>query len=236
VALTLHGENHANQCAPLGQEFPALERSSNEELVNAATHGFGLLLAIGGALVMTAGIVSRGAPWLIMSCAPYLVSLIGVYAMSTLSHSVTTTRGRTLFRQLDQAFIYLLIVATYTPFSAAYLQGAFWWVLLAAMWMVALVGFATKVLFAHRVEAVSVSSYVMLAWMPIIAVPEMWRSAPPGAFELIIAGGVFYMVGTLFLVNDERVRHFHAAWHLLVITGSACHFLGILLFVVPSAR
>ena len=233
--LILRGENQVSQCAPLEADFPAWQHSSDEELVNAVTHGLGLLLAVGGALVMIAGIWVRGETWLAASCGSYLVSLVGVYAMSTLSHSVTTSRWRTLFRQLDQAFIYLLIVATYTPFSAAYLRGGAWWVLLVLMWAVALIGFAAKLVYAHRVEAVSVSSYVLLAWMPIVAVPEMWRAAPPGAFEAIIAGAVCYMVGTLFLVNDERVRHFHAAWHLLVIAGSACHYLGILLFVVGGA-
>jgi hemolysin III len=48
-------------------------------------------------------------------------------------------------------------------------------------------------------------------------------------------GGACYTVGTLFLTYDERVRHFHAVWHLCVIAGSACHFLGILLFVVGGA-
>ncbi len=33
-------------------------------------------------------------------------------------------------------------------------------------------------------------------------------------------------------MNDERVRHFHAIWHVCVIAGSVCHFVGILIFVV----
>jgi hemolysin III len=108
--------------------------------------------------------------------------------------------------------------------------------LLGAMWVVALVGFAAKVFFAHRVEAVSITSYVLLGWMPIIAVPALWRSAPTGAIASMIAGGLCYTIGTLFLVYDERVRHFHAAWHLFVIAGSACHFLGILVFVVRGGN
>jgi hemolysin III len=40
-----------------------------------------------------------------------------------------------------------------------------------------------------------------------------------------------YVAGLWFWLNDRRARHFHAVWHLLVIAGSACHFMGILLFV-----
>jgi hemolysin III len=145
---------------------------------------------------------------------------------------MTSPRWKSLFRRLDQAFIYILIVATYTPFSLIYLPGSFWCVVMFAMWIVALFGFASKVFLAHRVEAVSVASYVVLGWVPVIALPTLFRSAPLGAFGSMIAGGLFYTVGTLFLIYDERVRHFHATWHLCVMAGSACHFLGILLVVV----
>jgi len=104
--------------------------------------------------------------------------------------------------------------------------------LLGTMWAVAIVGFVAKIFFAHRVEAVSVASYVFLGWMPILALPVLWRSAPPGAIGAMIAGGLCYTTGTLFLMYDERVRHFHAMWHLFVIAGSTCHFMGILNFVV----
>ena len=221
-----------NRCAHQNLDLPAWRRSSTDELMNAATHAIGFSFAVLGAMMMTAGVLARGDAWLTAGCAVYLTSLVAVYAMSTLSHSSRSLKWKSLFRQLDQAFIYLLIVATYTPFSLAYLRGGFWWVLLGAMWIVALLGFGAKVFFAHRVEAVSVASYVLLGWMPITAVPELWRSAPHGALGAMIAGGLCYMIGTLFLVYDERVRHFHAAWHLLVIAGSTCHFFGILVFVV----
>jgi hemolysin III len=153
--------------------------------------------------------------------------------MSTLSHAAMTPRWKSRFRALDQGFIYLLIVATYTPFSLAYLRGNAWgWVLLAAMWTVALFGFVSKVFFAHRVEAVSIASYVLLGWMPMLAAPTLLHLVPMGAFWWMLLGGVCYTVGTIFLMNDDRVRHLHAVWHLCVIAGSACHFAGILIFVV----
>jgi hemolysin III len=221
-----------NQFAHLRTDLPAWRRSSTDELVNAATHGLGLVIALMGAVAMTSGMSSDRDARLVIVCGVYITSLVAVYAMSTLSHSSTSLRWKSLFRQLDQAFIYLLIVATYTPFSLAYSRGGLWLMLLGAMWVVALAGFAAKVFFAHRVEAVSIASYVLLGWMPIIAVLALWCSAPLGAFWAMIAGGLCYTVGTLFLIYDERVRHFHAVWHLCVIAGSTCHFLGIFVFVV----
>jgi hemolysin III len=169
-----------------------------------------------------------------VGCAAYLFSLLAVYAMSTLSHGTTSMRWKLLFRKLDQAFIYLLIVGSYTPYSVAYLHGGFWPILLAFMWVFALVGFASKALFEHRVNCSSVTSYVFLGWMSIIAIPTLWHIVPAGEMAFILGGGVWYMLGILFFVNDEKVRHFHAIWHLCVIAGSACHFLGLMLYVVQA--
>jgi hemolysin III len=215
-------------------DMPAWRRSANDELVNALTHAIGLVLAVIGALVMASGLVALDAR-LRAGCAVYLASLIAVYTMSTLSHSASSPRWKSLFRRLDQGFIYLLIVATYTPLSLYYLRGSFWLAVLVAMWAAALFGFFAKVFFAHRVEAVSVVSYLALGWMPALAVPELLRTVPTPALWTMFLGGVCYTVGTLFLTYDERVRHFHAAWHLCVIAGSACHFVGILVFVVGGA-
>jgi hemolysin III len=49
----------------------------------------------------------------------------------------------------------------------------------------------------------------------------------------MLIGGLCYTAGTVFLIFDNHVRHFHALWHLLVIAGSACHFFVILFFVAP---
>ncbi|MFO0788464.1 MAG: hemolysin III family protein [Pirellulales bacterium] len=213
-------------------DFPAWRRTSTDELVNATTHGLGFVVAVVGSAVMMDRVLAVGSPQLIIGCGVYLASLMAVYAMSTLSHSATSVRWKSLFRQLDQAFIYLLIVGTYTPFSIAYLHGPVWAAMLATMWCVAIVGFISKTFFAHRVETVSVVSYVILGWMPIVAVPTLFHAAPAGAFQSMIAGGMCYTVGTLFLIYDEHVKHFHAAWHLCVMSGSACHFFGLLFFVI----
>src|SRR3712207_5879458 len=115
-------------------DFTVLRPSADEELVNAITHGIGFAMAAVGSLVMMNEVSVRGTMTLSLGCAAYLFTLVAVYAMSTVSHSVTTPKWRTFFRQLDQAFIFLLIVGTYTPFSLAHLHGVFWTALLTVMW------------------------------------------------------------------------------------------------------
>ena len=209
-------------------------RFDADELVNAATHGLGLALSLCGAIVMVASVLTQGDAWRVAGCGVYLASLVAVYAMSTLSHAFTAPQLRSLFRRLDQGFIYLLIVATYTPFSLAYLRTWPWWTLLGVMWAIALWGFASKVLFAHRVEAVRIWPCIVLGWLPIIAAPSLMHMIPVAVLWWMLAGGLFYSLGTLFLIYDNKARFFHAIWHLFVIGGSACHFLAILIFIAPA--
>ena len=51
-------------------------------------------------------------------------------------------------------------------------------------------------------------------------------------FTWMIAGGIFYSVGTLFLKFGDKVNYFHALWHTFVIAGSISHYIAILLIIV----
>ena len=204
------------------------QRTAVDEFINTVTHGFGCMLAVCGGLVMIWSVMRRGDIWRITGCGIFAASLVAVYAASTLSHSCTTVRWKSFFRRLDQGCIYFLIVATYTPFGLAYLRTGGGWMLLGGLWTAAFLGFFSKVVLAHRVHNISMWTYIALGWLPLIAVPALRHTVPIDSTWWMIAGAACYLLGTLFLFYDARVRHFHAIWHLLVIAGSACHFLGIL--------
>lgn len=210
--------------------------SPSEEFVNWLTHACGTLASIVGAVVLISAAATEAADWLVAGCAIYSGSLIAVYAASTLSHAVAHPPWRSFFRRADQAAIYLLIAGTYTPFGLAHVCHDSWWLLLAAMWAVALVGFCSKLLWGHRVEAVSVLTYVVLGWLPITAFGRVVEAVPWPAMMWILAGGLCYTLGTIFLIWDRKVRYFHAVWHLFVIAGSTCHYLVTFYYVVSPLR
>lgn len=222
------GELAMNRRLPLAHSSYRL--SPPEELVNSITHGIGLILSILGVMVMMAA-VERGDVWRAAGCGVYIASLITVYAMSTILHSCQTPRWKSFFRALDQGSIYLLVAATYTPFSLAYLRTSVWWILLSAIWGVALCGFLAKVLFVYRIEAPSIWPCVFISGIPFISTPTLLGVISIAALWWMLVGVACYAVGLVFFVNDERVRHFHAVWHVFVIAGSMCHFMGIYMFV-----
>jgi hemolysin III len=213
---------------PLGESLP--QQTPTGELANAVTHGVGLALSLAGGSVLIARSVASGNFLRIMGCGVFATALIAVYAASTLSH-VAKPPWKRRFRILDQGLIYLLIVGTFTPLALEYLRSSWGWLLLMLMWVVALVGFVSKIWFTHRIDAVTIWSYVVLGWLPIMPAAAYAGLVPEEVQWRVLIGGLCYTAGTIFLVLDVRRFQFHAIWHLFVIAGSACHFAVVLQFV-----
>ena len=54
-----------------------------------------------------------------------------------------------------------------------------------------------------------------------------------GIFGLLLAGGLCYTVGVRFY-RWHRLRYHHAVWHLFVLGGIICHFLAVMLYLLPA--
>lgn len=204
--------------------------SDKEEFWNCLTHTAGFGLSLVGAALLLPKIKDCSAP-IFIAVVGYAAALIAVYACSSLSHYFRDAKRLALFRKLDQACIYLLIVASYTPFSIVYLNGLWWHFVLCNMWVLALVGFISKLVFAHRVESVAIWLYLLLGWMPFFSGMPFVGLIPIKTVGMFILGGVFYSAGTWFLFNDWRAWYFHSIWHIFVIAGSMTHFLAVYWFV-----
>jgi hemolysin III len=203
------------------------------EAANQITHAVGLLLSLCGAAVMLTAAGSTGDPFRIVGCVIYSLSLVGVYAASTLSHSFEHERKRNLFRMLDQVCILLLVVGSYTPFGLVHARHDGWWLLLAAMWVAALVGIVARV--RRGSDGIPIPIFVMMGWAPVLTLGVAWEVSQLTGLMLILGGGAAYTGGTWFLCNDHRGTYYHAAWHVCTITGSALHYLFLLQYVAQPA-
>jgi hemolysin III len=209
------------------------------ELAHTVTHAVAWAFSMVGAALLMGRVLETDDPWRIAGCAIFSLGLIAVYSASTLSHGVATPGPRKFFRMLDQGSIYVLIVGTYTPFAFAYLRTPIWWAYFALMWGVALWGLVMKLLIAHRVDSVTLWSYIMLGWMPVVPMICLIGTLPNAAIAWVLAGGISYTLGTVFFALDDRRYHCHAIWHTMAMGGSACHFVSIYWFVAqlpPQVR
>jgi hemolysin III len=203
-------------------------RSDADELANSLTHGTGLLLSLAGAAFMIPAVLAASVS-VQLAVIAYVASLVAVYGMSTLSHAVQCRVRKHRLRAWDQGTIYLLIVGTYTPFVAVYLPPVQAIVLVTGMWLAAGLGFWSKVVANHRINAFSSWTYMALGWLPALA---FIGHVPLECVTWMAIGGVSYTVGIVFLLLDSRVSYFHAVWHLMVIAASACHYYAIFTYVV----
>ena len=225
---------------PTPPAIPTLQEqlTAREERFNAATHAVGLALGCVGAVVVIAAAARHGTPLQIAACSFYAVSLVAAYAASTFSHVARQPGLRRALRIADQAIIFLFIAGSYAPLAATWLRGGHWWVLHALVIGVALFGFVSKAAFAHRVEVGNVSAalYLLVGWSPLFAARPLVAAMPEALSLFLLLGGMCYTAGLIFFIYDHRVRYFHAAWHVMVIAGSACHYAGILLYCTHSPR
>lgn len=206
-------------------------------LANAITHGIGAALAIAGAawLIIAS---ARGSVRLIVSCSIFAGSLVLVYLCSTLYHSLVRTRARPVFHVLDHSAIYVLIAGTYTPFTLISLRGVLGWVLFGVVWALAVAGVVAKsVAMDHftrgSLAVVSTAIYLIQGWLVIFVGRSLLAAIGWHAMLWLAAGGVAYTLGVVFFALD-RIRYFHAAWHIFVLAGSIAHYCAILFYVVPA--
>lgn len=196
------------------------------EIVNALTHGLGVILSIGGgAVLITLAAVHAGARELV-GVSVFSASLVVLYTASTLYHAARHPRLKARLKIVDHCAIFLLIAGTYTPFTIAALRGGWGWTLFGVIWGLAVFGIVLKVFFTGRYRLLSTATYIGMGWLGLIAFVPLTRVLTPAALSWLLIGGVLYTAGTLFYHND-RFTHSHGIWHLFVLGGSVCHFAAV---------
>lgn len=199
-----------------------------EEVANVATHGAGLVASIAVLPIFVLFAARGGDARSIIGVSIFGATLVAAYAASTLYHTFAHGPRKQLWRRLDQAAVYLLIAGTYTPFSLGVLRGPLGWTLLGVVWGAALVGIWVKV--GLRIEAPTLETiiYLTMGWLIVLVIRPLLDRIGWAGFLWLLAGGVAYTIGTIFLVNQRRIRYGHCAWHVAVLAGSTCHVIAVL--------
>jgi hemolysin III len=205
---------------------------SIEEMANSLTHGFGLLLSVGGFIFLITLAILKGDAWHIASSIVYGSSLIILYSASTFYHTAISPELKKHLQVIDHCCIYLLIAGSYTPFLLTILRGSFGIGLLAFVWAFAVFGIAMKIIFRGRFNVVGVVSYLAMGWVGVIAVQPLYFALGAVPLALVVAGGISYSIGVIFF-GWHGIRHHHAIFHVFVLAGSIIHYLAVVLYVIP---
>jgi hemolysin III len=200
------------------------------ERFNGISHLIGTVLAIAGLAVLVTIAGLQHDPWKVVSFSLYGTTLVILYLISTLYHSVRG-RAKAVLQKCDHSAIYLLIAGSYTPFALVTLRGAWGWTLFGLSWGLALFGIVQELTLGRRTRILSMILYVLMGWLVLVAIVPLVKALSTGGLIWLALGGVLYSVGIYWFINDEKIRHGHGIWHLFVLGGSLCQFLSVLLYV-----
>jgi len=156
--------------------------------------------------------------------------MILLYTTSTLYHWLKISDVVTLkLRKVDHIMIFIYIAATYTPICVVALRASFGWLLLAAVWSVALVGITIKIFWMNAPRWLSTFIYILMGWLAVIVIFPLINALQIGALMWLLAGGLFYTIGAVIYGLKKPdpypgILGFHEIFHLFVLAGSFSHF------------
>lgn len=203
-----------------------------EEIANSITHGLGALLSVAGLTLLVTFAAHQSDVWRVVSFSIYGASMIVLFLASTLYHSFQHPGAKKVFKILDHCSIYLLIAGTYTPFLLVSMRNMTGWILFAIVWTLAALGIIFKVVFGSKYKKISVSTYILMGWLVLVASGDLADNLSTGGIYWLVAGGLLYTLGVIFYLW-HKLPFNHAIWHLFVLAGSACHFFSVLFHVLP---
>lgn len=197
--------------------------SPAEERLNIWTHGFGFVGATVGLVLLLVRAFEYGNGWHQFSFAVFGLSMMILYAASTLYHGAKEPKMRYRLKIFDHAAIFVLIAGTYTPFTLVTLHGRIGWIIFGSVWGIALAGVVLKLFFTGRYDRLSTLMYVAMGWIIILAINPMMENLSTTGLFWISAGGIAYTLGAV-LYSINRLPFNHAIFHVFVLAGTFCHF------------
>ena len=219
---------------PLSErELPVYTRG--EERLNVLTHILGGLM---GLAILIAGLktaVGSGKPWAIVGCAVYGVSMILLYAVSSLYHGLPAGDAKRLLRVFDHCTIYALIAGTYTPILLVSVRPVYpglAWTILGCEWGLGLLAAILTAIDLKKYSRLSMVCYIGMGWLVVLALKPTIETVSPRGFLWLLAGGVAYTVGAVLYVKGKKRPWFHGVFHIFVVLGSALQAVCVLRYVL----
>lgn len=201
----------------------------------------GIVLGVAGMIILL--VLAAGEPWSTVSFAIYGFTAVVLYSASSLLHGARVGPGlESLFRRLDHAAIFIFIAGCYTPITLIALRPEYpaWaWAILGSVWGLAIAGTVFKMVWFHAPRWLSTALYLLMGWISLVAIVPLWQAMPAAALIWLAAGGLFYTVGAVVYALKKPdywpgTIGYHGLWHIFVLAGTICHFVMMLVFVLPG--
>jgi hemolysin III len=208
----------------------AEEHAESKPRLRGRLHQAALVVAIPASVRLVAAAPTMSTR---VATTIYAVSLIGLFGASAAYHLLSwSPSALRRARVLDHCMIFFLIAGSYTAFSVLALDGPLRAVVLAIVWVGALIGIALKLFDIEALPRVGGALYIGLGWAAVLALPQLLIELDLLPLVLVVAGGLMYTAGTLVLLRrrpdpNPLVFGYHEVWHAIVIAASTCHYVAV---------
>lgn len=227
-------ENTSNIVAEdeLSQFFSQLPiRTQREEWLNTWSHGFFAILAVFGFAYVVFCALANNQAYALESALVYGSSLVMLFAASAFYHGASAPLVKKRLRIMDHCAIFIFIAGNYTPLLLLTVGGDVGFSLLLLQWTVAVIGVVLKIKFTGRYDWFFILLFVTMAWIGVIQGDYLYQTLPATGFNLLILGGIVYMIGIIFYKSEARIPYAHLIWHLFVMGGCLIHYILMVSYV-----
>ena len=212
-----------------------------DQPVAVKPHMRGWLHTVAAPLSLAASIVllvlapTTSTKW---ASAVYLAASLILFGVSAIYHRFYwAPRWEHMWRRLDHCNIFLLIAGTYTPLAVALLGEPYQRNLLVTVWTGAVAGILLNLFWPTAPRWLSTLVYVVLGWVAVWYLPQLWTAGGPAIVWLIVAGGVLYTAGAVVYARRSPNPSptwfgFHEIFHLCTVLAWACHCVAVFLAVL----
>ena len=165
--------------------------------------------------------------------AIYSITAILHFSVSAVYHRVPwSPTKKKIWRRFDHANINLLIAGSYTPFAVTLLEGRDRTILLSVVWIGAAAGVAMRIFWLGAPRWLYVANYLLLGWVAVAYMPQLYRAGGLWILLPIIIGGLFYSVGAIFYAlkrpgREAKYFGFHELFHICVLAAWISQYVAI---------
>jgi hemolysin III len=201
-------------------------------IADRVVHVVGIGLGLVAAVVLVLVTVIDGDPGDLPPMLIYAAGLLAMLGCSAAYNVFHTSLRRDWLRRFDHAAIFAMIAGTYTPFTTR-LAGGWAAGLTAAIWTVAAAGIALKLWQPRRIEAISVTLYLALGWIGLVAAGPFLAALDARTLVLLALGGIVYTAGVAFHLW-RRLPYQNAIWHGFVLVAASVHYVAVIGLIVDT--
>ncbi len=201
-----------------------------KEPFSAVSHAIGAVLAILALILLIRESIDPIKPWHIVAFSVFGSGMFLLYTASAIYHWLPVDPKYVKWLQtMDHAMIHVLIASTYTPVCLIPLRGVWGWSLFGVIWSLTIFGILLKIFWKNLPDWFSLTFYIFMGWLSVIAIWPMIQTLQVGALVWIFIGGLFYTFGAIIhsLKKPNPIPNLvgaHEIFHLFVLFGSASHF------------